>query len=338
MGTEAVVSRVALVTGAGGFVGSAVVRLLVKSIRSGDAPVDHVAALLRPGGSIERLKELPSTKDWSIHQTDLANRQDLERLLARVRPRAIVHTALDASAYGDVPEADRHRMNIAPLETLFRGLSGAAGARLVHTGSAWVLPSGDKLAEDVAVEPRSVYAECKAAADRWLPLHGEKAGVPWINLRLFNVFGKYEKPSRLLPYLVSRLAEGKEAHLSHGSQVRDFNDVDDIAQAYLLALRAPESACGRIYHIGSGRGTTARDFAMEVARLTGNGGLLRFDASYTPDQDLPCLVADPSLGRRVLGWQPQADLESRIGRAVGWWLDRRNGTAIPQDNETGMTS
>jgi nucleoside-diphosphate-sugar epimerase len=322
-------SRVLLVTGAGGFVGSAVVRLLVRrknrgrSVFSGGAPVDHVVALLRPGGSTECLEELPRTGEWSIRYADLTDRRELERLLADLQPCAIVHAALDSETYRDLPESEQHRLNVLPLEALFEGLRGTPGARFVHTGSAWVLPAGDGLDERVELEPRSAYAKSKARADRCLPMLGDRTGVPWINLRLFNMFGKYEKPSRLLPYLVSRLTEGQEALLSHGNQIRDFNDVDDMAQAYLLALEAPEGACGAVYHIGSGRGTTARDFAAIVATFTGQADRMRFDASSTPDQGVPCLVANPALARHILGWSPAADLESRVRRAVEWWLDRR---------------
>ncbi len=319
-----------LVTGAGGFVGSAIVRLLVKSMRevrpsfSDGVPVDHVVALVRPGGSTDRLNELARTGDWSIQHGDLTDHEGLERVLGDVQPRVIVHTALDANAYSDLTEGEHLRLNILPLETLFDGLRGTRGSRFVHTGSAWVLPPGDRIDETVKAQPRSEYAQRKARADEWVQMLGRRTGVPWINLRLFNIFGKYEKRSRLLPYMVSQLTEGKEASLSHGNQIRDFNDVDDMAGAYVLALAAPDEACGRVYHIGSGRGTTARDFAMTVAKFTGNPHLVRFEANRTPDQDLPSLVADPTLAQRILGWTPVTDLECRIRRAVEWWLDLRS--------------
>jgi nucleoside-diphosphate-sugar epimerase len=160
-----------------------------------------------------------------------------------------------------------------------------------------------------------------------LPILQEKTGVDWVNLRLFNIFGEYENTSRVLPYLVSCLTQGRVAELSHGDQIRDFNDVKDIAQAYLLALQADESACNRVYHIGSGRGTSLRDFAMAVAEVTGNPHLIRFGAKQTWDQDLPCLVADPARAQRILHWTPAGALEARIRRTVEWWLERRKGRA-----------
>jgi nucleoside-diphosphate-sugar epimerase len=56
--------------------------------------------------------------------------------------------------------------------------------------------------------------------------------------------------------------------------------------------------------------------------MLGREGLIRFGASETADEDLPALVADPSRARTVLGWQPDLDLEGRLGDAVQWWLTR----------------
>ncbi len=302
-----------LVTGAGGFVGSAVVRRLVNG-------PEHVVALLSPAGSMERLEELPADGSWSIERADVSDRDELRAVLDRVRPRAIVHVALSAAAYTEVHPLDDDPIVAGPLSTLFEALG--PDSRFVYAGSAWVLRAGDRLDESAPVEPLKPYARNKARADELIPVLAERAGVPWINLRLFNMFGRYEKPTRLLPTLVSRLARGEVAELTHGEQVRDFNDVDVMAGAFADALAASESACGALYHVGSGRATSVRELALDVAEALGRPELVRFGEAETQDEDLPCLVADPSLAERELGWQPDLDLEERVRGAVQWWLAR----------------
>jgi nucleoside-diphosphate-sugar epimerase len=243
-------------------------------------------------------------------------------LLHKIRPRAILHLAVDRMVHGGLSEADRRRQVIAPLETLIEGLQGVPGGLLIHTSSVWVLPAGERLDERTKLDPRSPYAKAKAQADQWLPILAEQAGVNWINLRLFNIFGKYESESRLLPYLASRLVRGEIANLSSGEQIRDFIDVDDIALAYLLALQSDESVWGQVFHIGSGVGTSVREFAMTVADVTGNAGLIRFGAVTARDGFLPCQVADPTRARSILGWSPAKDLKLRIREIVAWWLQR----------------
>lgn len=325
-----------LVTGAGGFVGSAVVRALVDAMDRSAArfadgsPVERVVALLRPGASTERLDDLPAEpRSWSLEYADMSEGAELLRLLQRVRPRAILHLALHQAIFREMSPAEKHRFNVVPLATMFEALRAVPGARFIHTSSAWVLQPGIRLDESAAVEPRMPYAEHKAEMDRLLLELGARTGVSWINLRLFNIFGKYESPSRLLPYLVSTLTRGERANLSHGEQVRDFNDAEHVAQAYVRALAAENGACGRVYHIGSGISTTTRAFAMAVAAVTGNAELLRFGERNTPDQQAPCLVADPSRAGRLLNWIPETDLAARIRAAVFWWLWRLGRSTVP---------
>ena len=248
-------SRTVLITGAGGFIWSAVTRLFVQAVEdeppkfSDGTPVGHIVALLRPGGSPERLAELPKSAAWSVEHADMTDRQALRDLLRRARPRAILHLALDRAAHSDLAESPAPRISSSPLGTLFEGLAGVPGARFIHTGSAWVLRPGDRLDETAPVEPRFAYARYKALEEDLLPVLGARTGVSWINLRLFNTFGKYERASRLLPYLVSRLTHRRVAELSQGNQIRDFNDVESVAQAYPAALRADDGASGGAYHI-----------------------------------------------------------------------------------------
>lgn len=307
-----------LVTGAGGFVGSAVVRRLTQSgTRLWDGSrVEHVVAMVRPEGTLDRLEDLTADHPWSVARVDAYDERSFREWLRRVRPRAVVNTALDGAVFSG--SAIGH----APLESVFAELATKDGARVVHAGSAWVLAPGLNLDESAALEPRSPYARHKAEEDELLPRLGSRTGVDWIDLRLFNIFGRYEKPSRLLPYLVARLSRGESAALTQGEQMRDFNDVDDVAEAFALALRAPASACGALYHIGSGRPTTVREFALSIAGVVGDAQLICFGHSVTGDQDIPALVADCNLARQALGWDPTDALDNRLRPAVDWWLAR----------------
>ncbi len=231
-----------------------------------------------------------------------------------------MHLALEPVVFTDLAEEEMHRINIAPLESMFKYLSSVPNSRLIHTGSAWVLASGIDLAEDAEVYPQSPYAKAKTELDNLLPELQSRYGVEWINLRIFNVYGKYESDQRLMPYLVSTLANGKKAELSHGHQLRDFNDVDDVSEAYALALRADRSACGQIYHIGTGHGLTIREFSEIVAEVTGNAELINFGSTESPDQHLTELVANPALAQKKLGWAPPKKSNEKIKQAAKWWM------------------
>jgi dolichol-phosphate mannosyltransferase len=316
-----------LVTGAGGFIGSAVTRRLVHWGEAGATlwdgePLEAVCALLRPGSSDERLETVRQSPMLAVERADFTATARLRDVMLRHRPKAVLHLAFDPSGFEPQIEAEWQARHLAPMEVMFDALSGMESARFVHTGSAWVLASGERLAEDAPVAPALDYAKAKAKLDEALPRLHARYGVPFINLRLFNVFGRYEAINRLLPHLVDQWRRGLPARLTHGEQVRDFNDVDEVAEAYRLALICPETACGSIYHIGSGRRTSVRDFAALVREAMDVPGEIEFAAARTRDQHMPALVSDPTFAMRALGWQPAGNLESRIRAAVDWWLAR----------------
>lgn len=324
-------SGTVLVTGAGGFVGSAVFRHLARETPdggvtfSGGVSADRIVGVLRPGGSRERLAELEAHEAWTLVEADVTDPESIRGLVLRTRPRAVLHLALEGAVHEPMPDERRRELAIVPLETLVEALAEAGGERFIHTGSAWVLRAGTDLDEATPVEPANPYAETKAWEDRRLAELGQETGVAWINLRLFNIFGKYEPKTRLLPHLVSRLSQGLPAELSDPERVRDFNDVGDMARAYALALRSPGEACDRVYHVGSGRGTSVRAFADTVADVTGNRELIRFDERQTADGDMDRLVADPERARRDLGWSPPESTGDRVRGAARWWLTHLEG-------------
>ena len=309
---------VVLVTGAGGFVGSAIVRRLARGGAgfSDGTPVEHVVALLRPEGSAARLDELVVDGRWSVERADVADRDALLEVMSKVHPQAVVHAALDPDVYARTDE----RLVRRPLEVLLEGLQGTGARRMLLVGSAWILAAGDRLDESAPLGPVNPYGSNKAREERVLAELARDAGMPWITLRLFNLFGRHEKPTRLLPSLVANLICGDPVELTHGEQIRDFNDVDVVSQAFVDALGAPEAACGAVYHIGSGIGTRVRELALRVAAMVGGIDLIRFGAAETQDEAVPILVSDPSLATQTLGWRPELDLEARLRETVDWWL------------------
>lgn len=325
-----------LVTGAGGFVGSAVVRALVHGMRgvvpgasrptfADGSPIERVVAMLRPGGSTERLDELGPSGDWAVERADLIDPGSMRTLAEAVRPRAVVHAALDPTAHGPMDEAARRERIDHPLEVLFRTLEGGDGVRIVATGSAAVLRPGRALDEGAPVEPNPSYpdyARHKLREEREVDRLGRVTGVPWIHLRLFYLFGRYEPTSRLLPLLVRRLARGRPVELSLGRQVRDYTDVDDAAGAYVRALAAGQKATGAVYHVGSGRGISIRRFALTVAEVAGDPALLHFGAAASPDERQEYIVSDPGRARRRLGWTAPVDTREKLLAAARWWMSR----------------
>ena len=84
-------------------------------------------------GSLERLQELPRSPNWRVEHADMANPSDLRAVLERIRPRAILHVALDKAAYTDISEAERRRLFDAPRVVTY------CGGGIAASGGAFVL-------------------------------------------------------------------------------------------------------------------------------------------------------------------------------------------------------
>jgi nucleoside-diphosphate-sugar epimerase len=245
-------------------------------------------------------------------------------MIRKLGPQAVVHAALDRDVYA----RDDERIVRRPLENVLEGLSGLRTCRVLLVGSAWILASGKYLDESAPLGPVNAYARNKALEERVLAELTKRAVVPWITLRLFNLFGRHESPTRLIPTLVTNLQRREPVALTHGEQVRDFNDVDAVSRAFVDALAAPETACGRTYHIGSGVGTSVRELALRVATMVGGRELIRFGGAEAQDESVPILVSNPSLASEVLGWDPGfGALELRLRETVEWWLAQRRPLA-----------
>jgi nucleoside-diphosphate-sugar epimerase len=336
------VNDVVLVTGAGGFVGSAVLRCLVARLAYGDIllpagqRVRRVVGVLRPGQDAFRLDEVPRGNGWGLRQADLCRADAAEELVRSVRPVAIIHAALDPAVFTAASRADAERLVAKPLEGLIRGLAVREGSRFVHAGSAWVLPAGQALDEHTALAPRSPYGFAKALEDALVPELARGLAIEWSILRLFNLIGRYERPDRLIPYLVRQLTTGRTGELSHAQNIRDFTDVDVVATAFVRALEAPV-ATDALFHIGTGRGTSVGRVAQLVSERLGRPDLVRFGVRATPDDSMEIQVANVSLARTRLGWSAGVDTETWVREAVDWWVARQPAVAGGAEGQ-GMRS
>jgi nucleoside-diphosphate-sugar epimerase len=302
--------RQALVTGANGFIGRRVVERL---LRDGA----DVVALVRPGRRLpERwhdLVDVVACADWT------------EPGLCQAVGDRDFDIAFHLAAYG-VDPADRDldqllNVNIAMPAALVR-LCAARGAGLVMSGtfSEYLAPATSiPLDEQSPLETTKLYGASKAAGGLMASALATTLGVGLRILRLFQVYGPGEAAYRLLPCLVSGLAQGRRVALSAGTQVRDFVHVDDavdacVATAAHLQQHAPSA---RIWNVCTGVGHPVREFAALVADAMGAPcGLLGFgDWPLRPD-DVPWLVGDRTRIGRELGWHPRHEFETGVRDAV----------------------
>jgi nucleoside-diphosphate-sugar epimerase len=314
------------VTGAGGWLGSHLVRWLInKPSPAGPRPV--VFALVRPGADLWRLRDIQAS--LNMVECDLGDRSELDARLAAIRPDVCFHFAWYA-----VPGLYlRSNENLEAMEaSVFLALRLAAleCRRFVGIGTCFEYAMRrEPLSESSPTEPRSVYAASKLAFQLLLQQIAEAAQMRWLWARVFYQFGPYEDARRLVPTVVRAMLAGEPALLTSGEQVRDFLHVEDVAAAIGTAAF---SRVDGIVNIGSGVPVRVADLAMKIGTLAGRADLVRLGARPNDPNDPAFVCADPS---RLMstGWRPTYNLETGLANTIEWSRRQLAGAGKTLSNE-----
>jgi len=306
-----------LVTGAAGFIGSAICRRLVEEGHE-VVGLDDLSE-----GRLESLAAVPEVR---LEEADLRDAESVRR--AARGCEVIFHQAAMKSVPRSLEEpAPYTEVNVAGTMHVLLAAREATAA-LVFASSSSVYGDQDRfpLTEDMALHPRSPYAATKLAGEAYCRAWWESFGVPTVALRYFNVYGPGQDPASeyasVVPRFVTACLTGTRPTIhGDGEQARDFTFVEDVVEANLLAARAPEGACGLAFNIGGGAGATSVNRLLELIAAASDATT---DPVHEPARpgDVRRSEADVSLARRLLGFEPKVGIEDGMRRTVDWFRGR----------------
>jgi UDP-glucose 4-epimerase len=288
-----------VVTGGAGFIGSAVVNLLLEK-----GYTVRVVDDLSTGD----LRNLPDHPRLRFVKHDVTVAEGLDNVLNGAE--TIIHMAAVAS----VPECESNPMkafkvNVRGLENIIKlGVKNSV-KKIVFTSSAAVYGDVEEpVSEEAPPKPFSVYGHTKLLGETLL----ENSGVPSVVFRIFNAYGRtgagvgtYGVVDRFL----KNLKEGKPLEIyGDGKNVRDFIHVRDVANAIALSVEKDMDGFN-VFNLGTGRATTIYELANLVLKLSSQGRVVM----HLPRQgDIKYSVADISKAARELGFKPTVTLEDYI--------------------------
>ncbi|HZT74878.1 MAG TPA: SDR family oxidoreductase [Terriglobales bacterium] len=229
-----------------------------------------------------------------------------------------------------------HRANLDATLQLLIAARDAGVRRVVYAASSSAYGDAPSLpaAENLAPAPISPYAVAKLAGEYYLRCFHAVYGLETVCLRYFNVFGPRQDPaspySGVLAQFIGRMLAGAAPVVyGDGEQSRDFVFVDDVAQANLLAATA-RGVAGHVFNIASGERVTLNQILAMLRVLTGYQGEVRRQSSRPGD--VKHSLADLSLARAHLGYQPRVSFREGLERTVAWYRNSagdRAGVGLP---------
>jgi nucleoside-diphosphate-sugar epimerase len=312
-----------LVTGAAGFVGSAICRRLaaagVETVGV-DCFTDYYDVALKK----ENLADL--TGGVRFVEADLAH-TDLDGLLDGVTH--VLHQAGQPgvrSSWG-AEFGIYTRNNVEVTQRLLEAARRLPGLRrFVYASSSSVYGDAERYptVETDLPRPVSPYGVTKLAAEHLCTLYASNFGVPTVSLRYFTVYGPRQRPDMAFTRFVRAGLTGEPINVfGTGEQIRDFTYVEDIVSANVLAAT---SACpaGSVLNVSGGSNVSLNEALAILERVVGRD--LQVVRHERTAGDVFRTGGDASRALELLGWRPQVSLEEGLGEQAAWMRALLAGT------------
>ena len=294
-------------TGAGGVVGAHLSARLV-------AERWDVTDTLRPGSPPWRLAAPGVEAAVDGVARDLSDR-DQTVTTARAAPFdvAFLLAAARSASTADERAATAAVNALSPL-WITDALPEACRA-VVRVGSSTEYGEVDGATDEGApLRPRGLFGTTKAAGSLLVAAVAAARGLRAAVLRPFQVYGPLDHAQRLVPTVLRAARHGELLALTAPGRRRDWVFVDDVVEACLRAACAEGLAPGQVLNIGTGRQVANEELVAEVERVTGRTIDLSCEQNRGRSWDTDNWVCDPTLARRLLGWEPAVDLPEGLKR------------------------
>lgn len=316
MGNE---NSLVLVTGGAGFIGSHLVRgLLGEGYRV--RVLDDVSTGLR--SNLDEVAGQIEMVEGSITDAAVTG-------AAMVDARYVLHQAAIPSVPRSVRDPVRsNEANVTGTLTLLTAARDAGVERLVYAASSSaygdtpVLPKVEIMTPD----PISPYAVSKLAAEQYCRSFTRVYGLQTVSLRYFNVFGPRQNPkseyAAVVPRFITAMLNGEPVPVNgDGEQSRDFTYIENVVQANLKAMLAPQAA-GDVCNIACGERYTLNQLIAILSEIMG----IQPEVSYREGRagDVKHSLADIDKARRLLGYEPAISFHEGLRRTVEYL--RQQGT------------
>jgi UDP-glucuronate 4-epimerase len=314
-----------LITGAAGFIGSAVAEALLArgaTVIGVDNLNDYYDVALKQA----RLARLEGKGDFTFLKRDIADR-DAMLGLARDFPDigTVVHLAAQAGVRHSLTDPYTYvRSNVlGQVVMLELGRQLKQLRHFVYASSSSVYGGNTKLpfsVDDPVEQPNSLYAATKRSGELIGYTYAHLYGIPATGLRFFTVYGPWGRPD-MAAFIFTRkiIAQEPIKVFNRGEMWRDFTFIDDIVDGVLKVLDRPPQGQPphRVFNLGNHKSEKLTDFIATIEQALQRKAVIELEPMQPGD--VPATYADIDASRRALGFEPKTPISEGIPRFVDWY-------------------
>lgn len=332
-----------LVTGGAGFIGAAVIRLLLSQEKTEVVNLDK----LTYAGNLEALSESLPHDGYVFEEVDICDSAEVERVFSEHQPDCVMHLAAESHVDRSIDgPGDFIQTNIIGTYVLLQAAllyyevldeARREKFRFLHVSTDEVygdLGEGDLFTEDSRYDPSSPYSASKAAADHLVRAWGRTYKLPTLVTNCSNNYGPYQFPEKLIPFVIGNALAGNNIPIyGDGAQVRDWIYVEDHAEALLTVLE--EGPIGETYNIGGSNEIKNLDMVLTICKILDEMdiskpfGIRSFSELIEFVYDRPGhdqrYAIDSTKIQNLLGWSPKVNFETGLKNTVTWCVSNTIG-------------
>ena len=328
-----------LVTGAAGFIGSALAHHLLDR---GDEVVgiDNLNAYYDVRLKQARLDRLRPRKGFVFQKLDIVERKPIGELFAAGKFDAVMHLAAQAGVRYSIENPSAYiDANLVGFTHVLEGCRHSRVGHLVFASSSSVYGANTRLPfseHDNVDHPVSLYAATKKANELMAHSYASLYGLPCTGLRFFTVYGPWGRPDMALFKFTEGILAGRPIPVfNRGDMVRDFTYVDDIVEGIVRVIGKPAApaagwsgdrpdpatsyAAWRIFNIGNNRPVRLMRYIEVLEQCLGKKAQL--DLLPMQAGDVPATCADTGELEKAVGYKPQTPVEIGVKRFAEWYQD-----------------
>ncbi|ENW80289.1 dTDP-glucose 4,6-dehydratase [Acinetobacter sp. NIPH 284] len=337
-----------IVTGGAGFIGSSVIRHIIKNTNDEVLNIDK----LTYAGNLESLKEIDQNPRYQFQQVDICDASKLEQIFEQFQPDAIMHLAAESHVDRSIDGPSTFiQTNIVGTYTLLEAARKywqrldeikKVNFRFHHISTDEVYGdldgTTDLFTETTPYAPSSPYSASKASSDHLVRAWQRTYGLPTIVTNCSNNYGPYHFPEKLIPLVILNALDSKALPIyGAGNQIRDWLFVEDHARALYQVVT--QGTVGETYNIGGHNEKQNIEVVKTICRILDQ---LRPQNNAQPYENLITFVKDrpghdlryaidASKIENELGWKPLETFETGIRKTIEWYLNNLEWCRHVQD-------